>query len=332
MNRSAYPPTRKSDDHSLPVNRKSVLQGEISALNHYPTTVKIRPTLVLCAKKLKLSGGYRLWLLARNLDANGQGSVVRQEVFEYAKYLGLSRKQFYRWLKQAIEAGFVEEKKRKSSGLEVIVLRSEAKVAIKVGLGRVDKYLTVVDARTLVKPKWMHVVWQHYITLNYNGKMISRSTLAAITGVERHQQSRYERDAGLEKTKNYVKTEKDGNLAPGMREHGLTSAFSHQGYLYYRIPDTRFGIDVIKAGRGSSTKINKILKQRQSTASENKGVAGSNVDEVYRLFFVDSKRLNNYLRALGSRDLYIPVVFLSTNEKTRRLNNIWQEVCWNDHS
>lgn len=194
-----------------------ILQGG-GGLPSSPTEkpLKIYPNLGLAAIKLKVSGAYRLWILARALD-DGTGNVSKEMLFRVFKSLGKSLKTFKRWCNQAVETGLLREggKHWYYASLENASrnLESSPKRAVLIPF---DRFFNI---------GWKAFVWGAWVEANVpNTKPRTRKTLEVMSGVPQSTQRAYERVCGVSKRQNFAVWDKAPGIAQdwvdNFKEHG----------------------------------------------------------------------------------------------------------------
>jgi hypothetical protein len=83
----------------------------------FPDTVSFYAELGVSAarRKSRVGGGWRLYVLAKALDRVGRGSISREDLRRYATSLGVSPRQWERWIAEARHFGLVRDVPRSTS-------------------------------------------------------------------------------------------------------------------------------------------------------------------------------------------------------------------------
>jgi hypothetical protein len=149
---------------------------------------------------------------------------------------------------------------------------------------RVDTKTTKISPEQLFHRHWKSFVWAHFIQLNFNGKIISREKLEALTGIERHRQQAWEsHNPAIKNSYNFVATDVHLKNLKGFREEVNPTAFQFknnqkkpkQEYVAYRMPDRRRveGF-ILECGRGQSKKINVLLASTACACNDRGPIVG----------------------------------------------------------
>jgi hypothetical protein len=232
----------------------------------YPQRLKIRPLMGLTAMRNGAGDAWRLWIIAKNLDVNGRGSIESEKLLSFANYLQVHPKSYRRWLSHTESLGLITPCTHKAADLWLI-LSSQEIAAKKIGCFYVGQRPVSIPAQVLVDNGWHAWIWASYIT-THRGRPISRSKLREITGVPESTQRQYETSLGVKRKENYIISNRPIDHLIGVQEnlHSHDLPFwdkeNKRLVVAWRGPDSR---DASKfaycLNRGRSRKINKKLDQ-----------------------------------------------------------------------
>jgi hypothetical protein len=276
-----------------------------------PRVVKIYPLMAVRANAAKKGGAFRLWVIARAIVSKGSGAILADVLKKTVINAGIDRATFQRWLKEALCMNVLEQK-TKASGNKIIIIRCPEKAANAFGCVHVGTRPCYFETQVLLKGDWRKKAWEAFLYQNFNKKTVSRKVLAEITGINRFEQIRLEKDnACIHNLINIAETNISPSQLTGQREFGRPTAFIFKGKVAYRLPDTRIIDSQIKpAPRGRTKSINQALNEltRISLPTE---VELSNPDRSCNdLFFSDPKKLDHAFRKFGLLDIQINELFL----------------------
>ncbi|NUQ86496.1 MAG: hypothetical protein HUU11_17470 [Anaerolineales bacterium] len=233
---------------------------------HFPERVTLYPVMAIRAarRSSRVGGGYRLYVLAKALDTQGRGSVSRDELREYALSLGVSPRQWQRWIIEARNNDLVTDVQRASGEWELI-LPSAGVAAYSMGCDGVGTRKAEMSAADLIGPGWKARVWAAY-EATHNGKPISRERMQKIVNVPVSTQRYRDAQAGVVRQQNYAKLKAKADSLPGLVEFGTRHKALYvrkDGYIGSRKPDSRFTDIALRAGKGRARKANATLHRMQ---------------------------------------------------------------------
>lgn len=225
-------------------------------------TIKVWSAVILWAAHAgKHGGAARVWFLARSLDQNGSGWILRSDLWEFLRSLGVGERKRRRWLGDALSLGLLTE--TVIWGAPAYHMASLGRGAVALGAQELGRPSTV-SAQALVNSGWRAYVWSAYIAA-LRERPISQETKAQLTGVKPRTQRNYQADLPGSSRSNYAETALTGSdKIIGLREHGRRSAFVGQaGRIFYRLPDIRFTPRFISQSlaRGRSKKAQRIINR-----------------------------------------------------------------------
>jgi hypothetical protein len=289
----------------------------------YPKTITASPLILVRAMATHCGGVVRLVLFARAMDTAGSGAVNLDALKKAILSAGVTRQTYHDWKAGAVKHGLIEIKTR-NSGEVVAVMIGEDRIAISLGVEHIDDRVEF-DTVEILTGAWRTRAWEAHIATTYNGHMISRTKLAELTGIKRHEQIRLERRSSVRNHVNLVETNDSSDFVDGYRDAGR-AAFEHHGKTMYRLPDTRTVVDgaVKMARRGRKRKINRELNSRGSLLH---GAGLSNrVSKPRRIFYADHRSAHRALRAYGRADSDVSSVFVRVPCGLPRGATIWEQV------
>jgi hypothetical protein len=274
--------------------------------SRYPERVYFDASMGVHAarKSSRVGGGWRLWVLAKALDTAGIGYVQRDDLHAYALSLGVSPRQWRRWIDEARNNDLVRDWQRKT-GEWMLSLPSWAKAAYAIGCSSVGSRKVWMKAADLIGAGWKARVWAAY-EASFGGTPVSRERMQKLVNVAASTQRYRDNQAGVQRIANYARLEKASpDMAAGLAEYGYGQHkalfISRDGYLYSRKPDTRL-TDLADRGRkGRARKANASLtrlqrqnglsKMRQAFCDDAKSDLATNQSDYVRMFhYTDRQR------------------------------------------
>lgn len=243
-------------------------------------------------------GAWRLFVLAKNM-AGQLDHVSRDELKAQALELGVSEKNFIRWLTDARNLSLVTDVQRMSSEW-VLILPSSAKAATLLNCDKLGKPVSI-KAELLFKKGWRAYVfasWQSSITQN-GQKLVSQKKQAEITGIQPQTQRQFNKQAGVKSQRNYAISNEHGSRFSAVLEHGNRAALftywndeTHQKYLGWRLPDSRtYGSDSSYQTPKTMSLFNRTPEQFSATKKALRK-NDTEIKEVY-LYYQQSKKGNS---------------------------------------
>jgi hypothetical protein len=221
----------------------------MSIASTFPNDLRFIPAQGIMAFRAGSGGGgaWRLFVLAKNLDAKGKGCVNRELVRSFAFFLGIRPKTFDRWLNAARVFGFVSDIQRNTGEWDLVLISHKKAASILDHKNRHTRFISL-PANLLVRKKWKSFIfaaWQAQFT-NNGQRLVSQKKQRDITGVLEQTQRQYNKDAGVTSKKNYAISNIHANGYNGALEFGCRAGLfrywdekTHQMYLGWRIPNTR---------------------------------------------------------------------------------------------
>lgn len=264
----------------------------------YPDTVKFMPLVGMKSFRISEAGGaWRLFVLAKNLDRDGLGKIERDDLKAYAKELGISEKQFTRWMNAARGYDLFTDVQRKS-GEWMLILTSNQKAAAVFGCEVKDRPV-ILPAKLLFGKGWRGYVfasWQAAFTGN-GEKLVSQKKQAEITGISEQVQRQYNKEAGVISRTNYAISNIHANNYHGVIEFGNGEKIpraglfgfwdknTHQKKLGWRIPNTRhfplFGLGGSYKTRRTLSLFNRTAEQHAASMKALRKSDNSKFTEIY---------------------------------------------------
>ena len=211
----------------------------------------------------KNGGGWRLYVLAKKLDAKGLGMVKRDELEAFALALGVNVRTFQRWMKQARNNDlFIDMQSQ--SGEWLLRLPSAGRAAAALDIERLSRKVTM-RAVDLIGKGWKARVWGAY-EATFNGMPISREKMQKVINVPVSTQRYRDASAKVDRTPNYCKSAFTAGMLTGLKDYSKHKGIflSKNGFIYWRLPNS-YQVDFAqRGGRGRAKKANKIIKSMQS--------------------------------------------------------------------
>ena len=264
--------------------------------NNASQKLEIWPQVLIDAKSNGVSDAARLWFLAKRFDVDGLGKIPLDGFWKSCKALGLRRRSFTNWYRQARDLGLFKQINRGEKGTWAVMPAWEKGFAI-LGCFNPGKRKAHIDAAAIIGRDWFAYVWA--AALSTYGAMISREKLRELTGVPERTQYRLEQKAGVESMANYCKSKLDLGRLTGIKDYKQPHAFNGHNGIMWRLPDTRY-TDQHRGRVGRSKKIAAELSG--SFLTQSSFISKRALSEFRRTFFKTKEKAEKHLRKLGRED------------------------------
>lgn len=233
--------------------------------NRYPVDVSLYDVMAIQAARRAshVGGGYRLYVLAKALDVQGRGSVSRNQLRKYALSLGVSPRQWQRWIIEARNFDLVTDVQR-AGGKWDLILPSAGAAMFAMGGDSVGARKVTMKAADLIGPGWKARIWAgHEVT--YNGKPISRERMQKIVNVPVSTQRYRDAQARVTRRQNHARLKARADSLPMYQDYGRHKGLysRRDGHIGSRKPDSRFSDIAFRGGRGRARKANATLHRMQ---------------------------------------------------------------------
>lgn len=231
-------------------------------------SLSLWPVLAFRAYQKGYSHGFRLWTLARALDGKGSGKVKSLELRHAAGEVGLSTRDYHRYLRSAKKAGMLTSIQVKSQTYYLIL--STQKTALAMDCYYIGARRAKLPIGEFFKRDWLSLVWAGWIA-TLQGKPMSRDKMHALTGVSQRTQRLYEKARGITALIHYahdetkdpakIKMLKAFPVEEGGRPHAFVYKEKKTGkeIVTWRLPDSRQTV-YQEGGKGRTRKINRTIK------------------------------------------------------------------------
>ena len=251
------------------ISASRIEPGELEA-SKWPASVAFYSHMGIAAARRysKLGGGWRLYVMAKALDPQGLGMIAREDLRDYALFLGVEVRTFERWIKQARNAGlFIDV--QSSGGAWMLRMVNAGQAAAELNCETVGRKVTL-PAAALIGNGWKARVWAAY-EITHNGQPIARETMQKIVNVAVSTQRYRDAQAKVKRIKNFATSEvkvNNGQLR-GMKDtSGRKNIFiDKDGNLSWRLPNSYQYIKALRGGKGRGRKANKTIRNIQSVDS-----------------------------------------------------------------
>jgi len=189
--------------------------------------------------------------------------VTRRELSEW---LGIDRRKFRRWLREAERIGLVRVASHRSG--PVLILTGIERAAEIIGCESLGPRPMELPAEDLLGAGWRANVWAAYLASLGDGKVtISRSKLRELSGVPERSQARWEAEAGVIARANYAVSDRAAGGLEWERDFIRSHAFAWRDpasggrVIAWRLPDTRIASGQLRScASGRTRKINRELR------------------------------------------------------------------------
>lgn len=300
----------------------------------FPDQVNFYPVMAIAAarRSSRIGGGYRLYVLAKALDQQGLGNVKRDELREYALSLGVSPRQWQRWITEARTFGLVKDWQRKT-GEWMLALPNAGAAAFSMNCESIGNRKVSMRADLLIGSGWKARIWAAY-EATHNGKPISRERMQKIVNVPVSTQRYRDTQAGVMRQPNFAKLKAKADALPMLREFGQHKALfvREDGHIGSRKPDARFTDIALRGGKGRTRKANKTLHrlQRDRGLSLVRQAFGDNVtpetESVYiRQFNFTPNQRQATERRIAKMDGYQPPTIYELSHTAKSGSLVWME-------
>lgn len=206
-----------------------------------------------------IGGAFRLWVLAKALDVRGLGMIRRRDLRAYVLSLGATPRMWQRWINQARAHGFIVDIQKGRDWW--LILPRAGKVVLEAGWAANLGRKITIPAGDLIGPGWkarIFAAWE-------DSKQISRETIQKKFNIPLRTQTYRagQLGEGYTRRRNYSKSAmKAGKLWALACEHSNRKApfLSVNGFIYWRLPDMRFFVHVLRRSKGRARKENKFIR------------------------------------------------------------------------
>ena len=250
------------------ISASRIEPGELEA-SKWPASVAFYSHMGIAAARRfsKIGGGWRLYVLAKALDPQGLGKIARDDLRDYALFLGVNVRTFERWIKQARDAGLFYTDVQNSSRQWMIVMANAGIAAAELNCETIGRKVTL-PAAALIGNGWKARAWAAY-EITHNGQPIARETMQKIVNVAVSTQRYRDVQAKVNRVRNFAKSDIQlrGNQLPGLKEtSGRKNIFiDKDGFINWRLPNSYIFTKALRGGKGRGRKANKIIRNIQST-------------------------------------------------------------------
>lgn len=233
--------------------------------NPYPQDVSLYPVMAIQAARRasRVGGGYRLYVLAKVLDRQGLGNVSRDKLRRYALSLGVSPRQWQRWITEARNFDLVKDWQTKA-GEWMLALPNPGAAAYSMGCESVGGRKATMSARDLIGPGWKARIWAAY-EVTHNGRPVSRERMQKTVNVPVSTQRYRDAQAGVNRQQNHAKLKDKAGALSMYQDFGKHKGLyiRRDGYIGSRKPDSRYWEFAFRAGKGRARKANATLHRMQ---------------------------------------------------------------------
>lgn len=258
----------------------------------------------------RCGGGYRLWVFGKALDVSGTGRVCREDLRAYMIAAGLNPRTWQRWIIEARNNDFVSDVQN-SAGEWILILHSAARVARSMGLETVGPRARIAAGELLGNG------WKGRVTAAWeDGKQISREQIQKSINLSVRTQVYRDRQAGTLRTRNYSKSEIKADNLTVIKEHGSHRApfVTRDGFIAWRLPDTRQAASAQRVGQGRARKINKTIR------SDSKGLSNM------RRALARDRKSGDFVRLFNSTEAQRKSAERQINKHDLRVADLYQRA------
>lgn len=265
---------------------------------------------IQAAKRKGARGGYRLWLLARALDTTGRGMIARGDLKAYALQLGLSPRQYDRWIQEARNNDLLTDVQQAQSkgGAWMFIIASLARAAHALHCENVGTRKATIPAADVIGAGYRARLFMSY-QQTFLQKPVTQERIQKIANIPASTQRYRNNQSGVKRVRSYAKSNITNDHYQGMKEYSTHKGLfaRRDGFLSWRLPNT-YIIDFegyTTGARGRARKANKQLKglfqleglsiMQQALTSENEP---NEQPKGYRLFNATEQQFKTTRRKL----------------------------------
>ncbi len=248
----------------------------------------------------RMGGAFRLWLLARALDTAGAGRVKRDDLRAALVSCGVNPRNWQRWITEARNRDLFTDV-QSAAGEWYLVLTGAPRVALSMGLDSVGSR-AAINITELFAPGWKAKVFSSW----EDGKQISREQIQKTLNVSRSSQKYRDNQAGVKRDRNYSKSALKADSLTGIQENTKHKApfILRDGFIAWRLPDTRHATATRPAGKGRGRKIRTYLHNSQQKGLSNmrRALSDGGSSDFIRLFNLTRAQRKQAERKLSKND------------------------------
>jgi hypothetical protein len=272
-----------------------------------PEAISIYPLMGIQAARRasRVGGGWRAYALGKALDQDGTGRVKRDDLQAFALSLGVNLRTWQRWTNEARNHDLLIDIQKGDDWY--FILPAAGRAGLALGMDTIGNRKAILPAAALIGKGWKARVtsaWE-------DGKQISREQIQKSINIPVSTQRLRDSQAGTLRTRNYSKSEMKADKLSGIKEHTNHKApfILRDGFIAWRLPDTRFSSCASKGSKGRARKANRFIRN----AKPQKGLSimrraltdGAERREWVRLFNKSDSQLKQTVRKIAQRDLFV---------------------------
>ena len=197
--------------------------------------------------------------------------VNKKAASEWAASVGISKRQWRKWIKEALKTEFIQLITSHQNGSEQIVFRLIGAYNVAQIIGcteNVGSRPVEVPLEMIINDDYYKYLWAAFLS-TLPERPISRMTLRLLTSIPERNQLRYEKDLHLLVAPNYAITDLPFDHLTGFREMKIPHAqkfidpITKKVVCAFRLPNTYYMLEkeITTLGRGSASRINRKLKK-----------------------------------------------------------------------
>lgn len=295
------------------VNQDAPSVNEVRA-PAYPQVVSIYPMMGIQAARRAsgMGGGWRLSVLAKALDTCGLGMIRRDDLRNYVLFLGVNPRTWERWITEARNHDMVKDIQKGADWW--LILPSAGRVALAMGMDDIGNRKATMSASALIGNGWKARVYSAW----GDRKQISRERIQKTLNISVSSQRYRDVQAGTKRERNYAKSAMRSDHFSGVVEYGKYKApfVMRDGFIAWRLPDTRFSVHAERAGKGRARKANKLIKMHHLNGLSHMRQALSDVGASYyvRLFNLTEAQRKATEKKIAKHDKRINELYQRAHE------------------
>ena len=280
-----------------------------------------------------VGGGWRLYVIAKSLDAKGLGMVKRDELESFMLELGVDQRSFYRWINEARRYDLVIDV-QSVDGDWMLRLPNAGKAAASLGCQRISRKVTL-PIMTLIGKGWKARVNGAFMA-TFNGKPIARETIQKTYNIPQSTQRYRDAAARVTRITNIADLGEVENsretielLQAAKREGLYHGEYVKGGNLYRRLPNIYQFTTAIRGGRGRARKANKIIKlqqQQNGLLQKQQALSDDVAPDFVRLYNMTEAQTKRTVKRIDEQNTKVQFVYELKDHTYKERNGI---VLWN---
>jgi len=198
--------------------------------------------------------------MAKTLDKQGTGMIARNDLQAWVLSLGVNIRTLQRWMNEARNHDLFIDMQAKG-GQWLLRLPNAGLAAVAIKCESVGRKVTM-KASALIGKGWKARIGGAYEAI-YKGRPITRDAMQKLSNVPVSTQRYRDRQAGVNRTRNYSRSNMRGDMLQGVKEYTQHKGvyLAGDGRIYWRLPNSYQVSFAMRGGKGRARKAKKIIRQ-----------------------------------------------------------------------